>query len=78
MRPTKQSGPWVIYQMNLNGQIQQGNCVCDQSEWDAMETARPGSHVLVQSGIATEEEAEKLARGKAGDPVARQVRKKAQ
>lgn len=76
MRSTKQSGPWVVYRMNLHGQMQSGNCVCDESEWTAMEASRPGEHVLVKGGIATEEEAEKLARGTAGDPVPRQVRKK--
>ena len=35
--------------------------------WEQMERDRPGYHTLVQSGITSEAEAEKLARGTAGD-----------
>src|SRR5262249_32629167 len=38
------------------------NAVCAQGEWDAMERANPGHHTLVKGGIATEGEAERLAR----------------
>lgn len=57
---------WVVYQMTLHG-ANPRNAVCEQSEWDAMELARPGYHTLIQSGIATESEAELLARGTSGN-----------
>ena len=59
---------WVVYKMNLAGP-QGPNAVCEQAEWDAMELAKPGQHVLVRSGIASEAEAERLARGTSGDPT---------
>ena len=54
-----------------------GNVVCEQSEWDALELARPGYHTLLHSGIETEQEAEKLARGTAGDTFGRGSGRKA-
>lgn len=57
---------WVVYLMtgkNTNGM----KAVCQQAEWDAMEKAKPGQHHLIQEGIATETEAELLARGASGD-----------
>jgi hypothetical protein len=50
--------------------------VCEQSEWDVMESSRPGYHVLLHSGIKTEQEAEKLARGTAGDSFRQRTGKK--
>lgn len=58
---------WVVYRMTLHNQQEPVNAVCEQGEWEAMELARPGYHKLVQSGIASEGEAEKLARGTSGD-----------
>src|SRR5262249_32775089 len=43
------------------------NVVCEQSEWDEMEHARPGYHTLIRGGITNECEAELLARGTSGD-----------
>jgi hypothetical protein len=63
--------------MTLRGQALGGNVVCEQREWDAMELARPGYHLLVREGIKTEQEAEKLARGTAGDPPVRRSGAKA-
>ena len=40
--------------------------VREQSEWEAMELARPGYHTLVRAGIANEAEAEALARDMSG------------
>lgn len=57
----------MVYRMTLSKQAVGGNVVCEQSEWEAIELARPGYHVLLHSGIKTEQEAEKLARGTAGD-----------
>jgi hypothetical protein len=58
---------WVVYRMTIPKQSTCGNVVCEQSEWEAIESSRPGYHVLLHSGIKTEQEAEKLARGTAGD-----------
>ena len=57
---------WVVYLMNgrkTNGM----KAVCEQAEWDAMEKAKPGMLHLVRDGIATEAEAELLARGESGN-----------
>ncbi len=63
--------------MTLPKQAIGGNVVCEQGEWDALELARPGYHVLLHSGLKTEQEAEKLARGTAGDPPIRGAKKAA-
>jgi hypothetical protein len=56
---------WVVYVMTVHGKPQ-ANAVCEQAEWDAMELANPGYHTLVRADIASEPEAERLARGTAG------------
>lgn len=56
---------WVVYLMTgkkTNGR----KAVCEKTEWDALERAKPGLHYLIQEGIATETEAELLARGESG------------
>ncbi|OAI45690.1 hypothetical protein AYO44_12530 [Planctomycetaceae bacterium SCGC AG-212-F19] len=53
---------WVVYMMTLHANKPALNAVCEQSEWDAMELSRPGYHTLIQSGIASESEADKIAR----------------
>lgn len=53
---------WVVYQMTINKKPAGMKAVCEQSEWDAMELARPGYHTLIQSGIQNEGQAERLAR----------------
>jgi hypothetical protein len=70
------SKTWVVYQMRINGNAVGGNVVCEQREWDAIESARPGYHTLLHAGIRTEQEAEKLARGTAGDTFRKGVAKK--
>jgi len=67
MRLSKTCIAWVVYRMTNPKQTSTGNVVCEQSEWEAMELARPGYHILLHTGIKTEQEAEKLARGTAGD-----------
>jgi hypothetical protein len=37
-------------------------CVCEQSEWDALELSQPGRHTLIKKGITNEGEAEQFAR----------------
>jgi hypothetical protein len=62
---------WVVYKMTLHGKADQVNAICEQSEWDAMELARPGYHTLVQANILDESQAERLARGTTGDAKSR-------
>jgi len=50
--------------MTVRKRTEKMNAVCEQSEWDEMEAARPGLHQLVCGGIASEAEAELLARSK--------------
>jgi hypothetical protein len=57
---------WVVYLMT--GKKTSGmKAVCEETEWDAMEKAKPGQHQLIQGGISSESEAELLARGVSGD-----------
>ena len=39
------------------------NVVCEQDEWEVLQRKKPGLHTLVREGMASEGEAEKLARG---------------
>jgi hypothetical protein len=61
------SGPWVVYQSPLKGRPEGVPAVCGQREWDAMAASRPGYYTLLRDGSAHEGEAERLARGTAGD-----------
>ena len=67
MPKSRRAVRWVVYRMSTDGKTPGVNVVCEQAEWDAVELAHPGQHVLVRSGIASEAEAEKLARGTSGD-----------
>jgi hypothetical protein len=58
---------WVVYRMTIRGCPDGMNAVCSQAEWDAMQRAKPGEHTLIRAGITNEGEAERLARGTAGD-----------
>jgi hypothetical protein len=65
-----QTESWVVYQRAVrgrNGVAATLRLTCTQREWDAMERARPGQQSLVRAGITNEAEAERLARGAAGD-----------
>jgi len=53
--------------MTIHGKPSRLNAVCEQAEWEAMELARPGYHRLIQAGIASEGDAERLARVRPGD-----------
>jgi hypothetical protein len=77
MRPTRIVDGWVVYRMVAKGKLTGGNVVCEQEEWNALEASQPGRHTLVRAGIATEEEAEKLARGTSGDPVPKRLSREA-
>lgn len=67
MRARETCHSWVVYRMSLNRGKEAGNVVCEQREWDALEAARPGFHTLLHTGVRTEQEAERLARGTSGD-----------
>ncbi len=75
MRKTETTESWVVYKMTIRNQADGMNAICAQSEWDAMERAQPGLHTLIRSGITSEGEAERLARGTSGDPIPRHVRR---
>jgi hypothetical protein len=70
-----EAGPWVVYLMTVNNNAAGMKAVCEQREWDAMKLARPDCHTLVKSGIASEADAERLARGTSGDPKPRTPRR---
>lgn len=59
---------WVVFEAAIPGMQGVSRGVCRQDEWDEMEAARRDRHTLLRSGIATEPEAERLARGKAAVP----------
>ena len=67
MRHAEPAGLWVVYQTPVKGRPDGLTAVCGQREWDAMASSRPGIYTLVRAGIANEGEAERLARGTAGD-----------
>ena len=68
---------WVIYQAVNKGLVSGPNAVCELSEWEAMERTRPGCTSVVQTGIADEAVAERLARGTSGDPKPKVTRETA-
>ncbi len=76
MRITEVCRSWVVYRMTLRENVTGGNVVCEQAEWDALDAYRPGFHTLLHSGVGTEQEAEKLARGTAGDDYRGKGKKK--
>jgi hypothetical protein len=61
---------WVVYKSRHAGE-HGPNAVCDRAEWDAMELADPEAQTLLSSGIATEAQAEALARELPGGTAAR-------
>jgi hypothetical protein len=63
---------WVVYQTQVpgrGGSSTARNVICEQDEWDALERDNPGRHTLIRAGITNEGEAERLARGTAGDTL---------
>lgn len=70
MRKTEAELPlaWVVYRMALQKNPTGGIAICEQAEWDEMERQRPGFHTLIRQQIASETEAEKLAREQSGSP----------
>jgi hypothetical protein len=76
MRINEVCRSWVVYRMTLHGSAVGGNAVCEQREWELIEAQRPGFHTLLHFGLKTEQEAEKLARGTAGETPPRGSSKK--
>lgn len=74
MRVTEVCRSWVVYRMTMPGNATGGNVVCEQREWDAIDAAQPGHHTLLHTGLKSEQEAERLARGTAGDPMPRKTK----
>jgi hypothetical protein len=66
MNRARQPSRWVVYLLAAPGRQGGGSAVCEQREWDAMERDRPGHFTLVRAGIASEPEAEALAREASG------------
>ena len=66
MRKSKPAVMWVVYKMTIHGRLAGPNAVCEQAEWDEMEGRRPGYHALIWEHIASEVEAERLARESPG------------
>jgi hypothetical protein len=62
MRKNKAPAGWVVYKTTVHGKPGEVRAVCEQGEWDEMERQQPGHHKLVREGIASEAEAEALAR----------------
>jgi hypothetical protein len=62
MMEAHKSTSWVVYWRTLHGKHARMKAVCEQSEWEALELARPGYHTLLRAGIASEGEAEQIAR----------------
>jgi hypothetical protein len=56
----------VVYERAVRRGPRGAKAVCEQTEWDAMELARPGGRTLLLKGITSEADAEKLARGAGG------------
>jgi hypothetical protein len=58
---------WVVYRVTVLRKPGGASAVCERGEWDALERAQPGHYTLVRAGLASEAEAERVARGGAGD-----------
>jgi hypothetical protein len=69
MPQTRQAVLWVVYERHIDGRTHAVKGVCLQAEWDALKLADPGQYTLVRSGITSEAEAERLARGTPGGRV---------
>jgi hypothetical protein len=67
MRYAERTTRWVVYSAPVYQNTGGMNGVCEQVVWDAMNRVRPGFYTLIRDGIATEGEAEQLARGTSGD-----------
>jgi hypothetical protein len=62
MRKTRPPAYWVIYEAAVPKKAEAVQVVCEQAEWDAMQSLEPGQYRLIKAGIATEAEADRQAR----------------
>jgi hypothetical protein len=72
MKLMRAHGPnsWVVFEMTIRGEASGTHAVGTQREWEQIEREHPGYHTLVQSGIANDGEAERLARAATKAPKA--------
>jgi hypothetical protein len=56
------AGPWAVYQMTIRGNPSVVRVVCEQREWEQLDKTHPATYQLVRESIASETEAERLAR----------------
>ncbi len=77
MRKVQTFSAWVVYRMNVEGKPTGPTGVCGQEEWAVMEATQFGQHTLIRGGIATEKEAEQVARGTSGDGFSSRSARKA-
>jgi len=70
MNNSVRTASWVVYRMTLKGTAQGVGAVCEQREWEAIDAAKPGYHTLLQAGIPSEGEAERLARAASAEELA--------
>ena len=73
MRKTLEAERWVVY-LVTNGEHAGIRCVCTENEWREIRSLHPGTNLLVEGGITSESEAEKLARGTSGETKKRDRR----
>ena len=66
MRETEKIETWVVFEAVQGNDIGRKS-LCKQSDWEDIDSRHPGHNRLVQGGITSETEAEKLARGTSGD-----------
>jgi hypothetical protein len=74
--PNANAETWVVYRMPVKGSDDGMRAVCNRQEWDALERQRPGFYTLIEAGIGSEGEAERLARGRSGETPPRVAKRK--
>jgi hypothetical protein len=70
--PMAGNSTWVVYQ-SVQGKQMGAKSICEQREWEALERSHPGANELLATGLNSESQAEKLARGTSGDVKKRAV-----
>src|SRR4051812_25587343 len=63
---SKTVATWAVFHTPATARECGRTTVCSQSEWDAIEREWPGRHTLVRGNIASEAEAERVARAASG------------
>jgi hypothetical protein len=57
---------WVVYKMFVTAKKAGANAVCEQRVWEAMDADTRSQHILIRAGVASEAEAERIARESPG------------